>query len=360
KKAAEKKAAEKKAAEKKAAEKKAAEKKAEERSGSSNPVKLAGSAGSIANSNANIRLLLHTQNIRRSPVGEKIGGLLKRTPQWSNFFGPTEIDPVQDIDEVLIAGPQLRNSSNVVAVVQHHLPRSKIDAAMNALVARGGKWLDRKKRMVEARADRAQRIFRAPSDQLVVVVPPSAQKSALKMTGKERFPTPAAREILQARVTTPYRAFRGSKVPFPESIRWVSLSVREKSGGAVIHLAGEDSSSSNAAAHAILLEKLLQKGAVLELKRFGAAGTMLGFALGGMEHRLLNKITMRSKDTMILGEVEVEKQSLLKVLQILDLLLPPAVAPKTAQSVPQKNTQKDVTSEKAKRASKETSGAASR
>src|SRR6188768_370705 len=75
------------------------------------PMALAGKVARVADSNANVRLFIFADVIRNHPLGPRVGALLKRTPQWNDFFGTTDIDPIRDVDRVLIAGPQLRNSS---------------------------------------------------------------------------------------------------------------------------------------------------------------------------------------------------------------------------------------------------------
>jgi len=116
------------------------------------PIALAGTAGEIADSNANVRLFLYTEVVRKHHLGERISGLLKKTPQWKDFFGPSKIDPISDIDRVMIAGPQLRSSAQVVAIVQHRLSQTRIEQAFDALVQRDGAWIDRKPLIARGKA----------------------------------------------------------------------------------------------------------------------------------------------------------------------------------------------------------------
>ncbi|HEY3234395.1 MAG TPA: hypothetical protein VGJ84_06745, partial [Polyangiaceae bacterium] len=109
------------------------------------PVALSGLAGKIVDSNANVRLVIYTENIRSHPLAPRIGKMLSSIYQWRDFFGPTGLDPVRDIDRILIAGPQLRDSSQVAAVIKYNVSDQRMHQAVDALVQRdteGGKWLD--------------------------------------------------------------------------------------------------------------------------------------------------------------------------------------------------------------------------
>jgi hypothetical protein len=48
----------------------------------------------VVNPNANVQLLVHNDRVRKHPLGDRIGPLLKNVYQWRDFFGPTAIDPV--------------------------------------------------------------------------------------------------------------------------------------------------------------------------------------------------------------------------------------------------------------------------
>src|SRR5690606_36627536 len=182
----------------------------------SDPIALAGKAADLADSNANVRLFIFADVIRDQPLGPRVGALLKRTPQWREFFGPSDIDPIRDVDRVLIAGPQLRNLSQVVAVVQHHLKREKIDAALDLLVQNSGEWIDREARLVRADADRASRLFSAPNETVVVVAPPKMEEQLKKLGEQSTFARADGNIALSAYVVTPHRVAKGTGLALPE------------------------------------------------------------------------------------------------------------------------------------------------
>ncbi len=306
------------------------------------PVARAGLAGKAVDSNANVRILLHMSAVREHPLGTRIGGLLERAPQWSDFFGAAGVDPVRDVDHVLVAGPQLRDSSNVVAVVQHRLDQAAVTAAFERMVARGGEWIDHKPDIVKARADRAERLFVAPSSHIVAVVPSSAEKSARALSKNVRFSAATGGVALEAYVVTPWRVARGTGIKIPESLRWVRIEVSpEVGGGALIRIEAEDGSPEQAAEDAPKLEKMVRAASTLDLGG-GMLGGLASLAFGSSKQKFIEKIEFSSKDKMVLGSLVITKKQLATLLDLLDAVLPPARRVERfeppAQSEPEKPT----------------------
>ncbi|MEB2312937.1 MAG: hypothetical protein OZ921_07260 [Sorangiineae bacterium] len=228
--------------------------------GIGDPVALSGAAGRVVDGNANVRLIVFTDRIRDTELGDKVGALLASANQWYDFFGPSGLDPVKDFDRILIAGPQLRDSSAVVAVLRYNTSEAKIRAALAALVARdeGGRWLDAGVPAAQAKADRAERVFALPAPHLVVVAPPSAAAAALALPRSTRFPAAKGGEVLTAFVRTPWRAFLGIPFDIPKTIAWVRLSIAPSpGGGAVATLDAEDATPEDARRNAAALSRAI-------------------------------------------------------------------------------------------------------
>ncbi len=312
--------------------------------GIGDPVALAGPAGKLADSNANVRLLIYPDLIRNHPLGPKIGNLLKRTPQWQDFFGPSGVNPVTDVDRVLIAGPQLRDSSNVVAVIAHDLSSEAIDTALSRLVQRDGRWLRRDPPLAQARADRATRLFSAPRPGIVAVAPPSASAS-LRELGKElRFPEGPEGVALQAYVVRPARPVAALGLQIPSSIEWLRVEALPlDSGGARLRLLLQDESPEAARKHASELQALLRKVAEIDLSRLGALGAFASLALGGSKKKMVQRIDLFAEDDQIRGLVEMTEAQLVTLSDLLDAVLPPprgrtgaAQAPSDDQDAPKR------------------------
>jgi hypothetical protein len=115
-----------------------------------------------------------TARIRKHPLGGRIGKLLGSVYQWRDFFGPAALDPIRDVDQIVVVGPQFRDSSGVVAVLKLNVPDERVRLAIDALVKSDpeGQWLDAGAPSAIAHADRAPREFVLPAPGIVVVTPP--------------------------------------------------------------------------------------------------------------------------------------------------------------------------------------------
>lgn len=217
----------------------------------------------VVDANAHVQLLVHNDRVRKHPLGERIGPMLKNVYQWRDFFGPTAIDPVRDIDRMLIVGSQLRDSRDVVAILQFNLPQARVREAVDVLVARDpeGGWLDGPVPIAKAHADRGERAFVFPSPQILVVTPPAAQASAQRLSKKFRLPGPKGDEIALAKLSTPWRAFRGFPVAIPKTIRSAELRLSPGAdGGVVIDVLAHDESEAQAVTSARALTAALDLG----------------------------------------------------------------------------------------------------
>jgi hypothetical protein len=220
--------------------------------GPAEPVALAGSAGKMADANANVRILIYTDTVRGQPLGAQVGRLLASVPQWRDFFGPGGLDPIRDFDRILIAGPQLRDSSEVLAVLQYNVDEPKVVAAVGDIVRsdpQGGSWLDAGVPAATARADRAPRVFViSPQSRLVIVTPPSAAADAIhRARGHLGFPPAPGNEAIVAYVNTPWRMFIGLPVSIPKSLQSARMTLTPTAqGGASIALQIRDSSAEQA------------------------------------------------------------------------------------------------------------------
>lgn len=305
------------------------------------PVSLAGSAGEAVDSNANVRVLLNTSLIREHELGQRLGRLLRRTPQWSDFFGPAGLDPIRDLDHLLIAGPQFRDSSNVVAVVQHRLPEERVQEAFDRLVARGGEWIEQDSRlMARARADRADRIFVAPAPHIVAVVPASAEKSARALGKNLRFPSKKTSIALQAYVITPWRVTRGTGIQFPTSIQWARLQLQpDEQGGARLLIEAEDESESAAKENAQFLEAMILAASQLDLgSKGGLLGGLASFALGGKKQKFIESVELKGRGNKIEGQLVLTRNQLLTLLDLIDFVLPVEAEPPQPSRPPQEKS----------------------
>lgn len=262
----------------------------------------------VVDANANVRLLVHNDRVRKHPLGDRIGPLLKNVYQWRDFFGPTEIDPVRDIDRMLIVGSQLRDSRDVTAILQFNLPSARVREAVDALVARDpeGGWLEGPVPTAKAHADRGERAFVFPAPQILVVAPPASQAAAQKLSKKFRIPGPKGDEIVLARIATPWRAFIGAPVSIPKTIKSAELRLTPDSGGGVvIDVLAHDASDEQAESSARALTAGLDLG-IAGLIAIRTARLNGHFEADGADVR---------------GEIKLSRQELLAILGVAQALL---------------------------------------
>ena len=268
---------------------------------------MSGGAGAITDKNAHVRLLVFADRIRKHPMGSRVGKLLGAADQWRDFFGPTTLDPIKDVDRILIAGPQLRDSSKAIVVLKHSAGRAKVRKAVDDLVKRGkkrgAKWLPGEPVPVAvARADRADRMFALVSKDIVVVAPPGAKANVLKQRKGLKFPAPKGKEAVVAFVRSPSNALRGH-FPIPKSIKWVRLKIIPTAdGGAYADVLAEDESPQAAKKNAA------------DLTRRVNAMTQLGFI------KLLERTKFVASGTQIKAKVVAKRSQLRPILDVISTL----------------------------------------
>jgi hypothetical protein len=293
-----------------------ADKREPPKGGIGDPVALSGSAGSLADSNANVRLLIFTDRMRNHPLGNRIGELLAAADQWKDFFGPGGLDPVRDVDRILIAGPQLRDSSQVLAVLRTSATPERVRSTVDVLVKRDpeGKWLDAAVPAAKARADRAERIFVLPKPGLVIVTPPSAAEDAIKRGKSLRFPDAKGSEVLTTYVVTPWRAFIGVPFEVPKSIAWVKMKITATAdGGATAELEAEDESEELAKKNAEKLAAGINRVTQIQT---GALGAMFGVKA----FKLIEPVSFSASGKKITGTVVATPSQLGALLEAVSKL----------------------------------------
>jgi hypothetical protein len=283
---------------------------------SAHPVAMSGVQSQLIDSNANVNLLLLSERVREHPLGARIGKLLVAFPQWNSFFESAQIDPIRDLNRILVVGPEFRRSADLVAIIQHRLGREPVRKAVDRLVRRPprGRWLSSKVPAARAHADRAERLFVLPSSNLLVVAPPHLEKQLLAAPPM-KFPAPEGSEALVLHVKSPSHALRGLPLPFPESIAWLRLDVTPlESGGATVRVTALDADAQQARAHARNLSLAIN---ALTNPDLGALGALLGMR----SIAFIDRLDLTARGDRISGEVEVSRAQLERLLGLAEELL---------------------------------------
>ncbi|HVY27369.1 MAG TPA: hypothetical protein VHB79_12515 [Polyangiaceae bacterium] len=253
----------------------------------------------VVDPNANVQVMVYNERVRQHPLGGRVGPLLRNVYQWRDFFGPTAIDPVRDIDRMMLVGPQLRDSRDVVAILQFNIAQERVRGAVDTLVQRDpeGAWLDGPVPVARAHADRGERAFVLPSAKLLIVTPPSALESA-KRFRRATLPGPKADEIAIAHLATPWRAFLGMPVQIPKSIQSANLRLSAtEDGGVVIDVLAHDENEASAQSDAQALTSALTAATSLDLGLFGSV------LFGSSQKKFIQKSSFEADGSDVRGEI---------------------------------------------------------
>lgn len=271
--------------------------------GAGSPVALAGSAGRIADGNANVQVVIHSRVLRKHPLADRVGSALSLAYQWREFFGPTGLDPIRDVDQLLLAGPQFRVSDEVVAVLRYNVQEERMHRAIDALVTSDpehGRWVD--ERVARVAADRAERVVALASPGIAVVAPVALEAKVRALPRDLRFSAGGPHEALSASVVTPSRALVGLPFKLSDSISRVDLRIDlTESGGATVTLRGVDSDAEAAARDARSVQDQLR--ALTEIKGVLAV-------LTGGRRQLLDEISFHAEGNLVLGTVTASAEQL--------------------------------------------------
>jgi len=281
--------------------------------GTPDPLGLAGKAASVADPNANVKLLLINERLRGLAIAPRLGRLVARLPQWASFFGPTGLDPVRDIRRLYVAGPQFRSSSEVVALIEYEVPRPSMQKAIDSIVKREpkGEWLDAPIPAARARADRADRVFVLPKSRVLLMVPPRLKDDAIAKAPGLSLPSIPGSAVVVAFVANPWRALSGHSTPveIPKTISSVSITATpSEDGGAVLHVEARDATAATAAENAVVLTRAIN---LLTQRNVGAIGAIL---FGGQKLSLIEPIDLRSEGTTIRGDAIVTPRQLERLI----------------------------------------------
>lgn len=269
------------------------------------PVASSGDVGKIAPKNPNVSLLIHPERIRGHKLAQQFAPTLTKLQNWRRFFDGTGVDPVQDADWILLAGPQLRDSSRVVAVLRYNVPQPRVRAAIDTLVRRspGGQWVPKRVPVAKAHVDGAERYFVMPGPNILVVVPPDGLEQALKLPSNMSFPS-RGNEAVVLYLKHPANAFRDQPVKLPTSVEWMRFSMTlNPAGGADARLDAKDQDAATAAKNAPELTEAINAAMVIDLIF--------------TKQRLLSPVTFRAEGDHIRTETHVTDAQLKHLLSFL-------------------------------------------
>jgi hypothetical protein len=211
--------------------------------GARDPSALLGASGAALQTGPqNVQVVLNLQVIKTHPVGARIGPLLAGIPQWNEFVGGTGVDPIRDVDWIMIFGPSLAHTERDAVVLRYNLSDARAAKAIDLLSHKdisGGPFNAGVPGVKAWRghADRADRVFLLPRPHIAAMVPPDfAHKAAVALSAGAFTPKVVPGEAVRASFNYPH----GSATFVPEAIKdarvWV---VPRADGGADLYGEGD-------------------------------------------------------------------------------------------------------------------------
>jgi hypothetical protein len=234
------------------------------------PLAVAGAAGKIAGKDANVQVLVSGRVLRKHELGPWLSHLLLSIPEWHQFFQDSPIDPIRDINHLLITAPRLRgDAAKMVVLLDLDVPAEPLREAVDAIVHRSnGVWLeDAPVTAARARVLGAPRIFAmVPQKHLLAILPGDAADLLPQLKQWKRFPNSTEGVVIS--LVTPSRPFSGF-FPLPETLKWLRLAVTPTADGGVdLAVDAADRSPEEAARHAEALSKEVELRRKLDVLGF--------------------------------------------------------------------------------------------
>ncbi|MBW2453921.1 MAG: hypothetical protein JRI68_05405 [Deltaproteobacteria bacterium] len=222
------------------------------------PYSEAGGAAGIGAEHPNVRIYFAADVLRQRPkLAETFGELLGAIPQWQQLLGGTGLNPIVDFDHILISGPQMRNPRWIVVALDYNVPHPKMRQAIDLVVRKSGKkgrWERRPGLEIAVIGKNAERrAVLSQKKRMMVVLPAEAADQIDNIQSpKFKFKKSTGAGIV-IHVITPWRAFVGSKVRMPKSIKWMRVRFRFKGADFEVEAEGQDESEEAAREHLKLL-----------------------------------------------------------------------------------------------------------
>lgn len=214
----------------------------------------------------NISLVLWFDSLKDHPAGQTVSEILQCEPQWREFLGGT-MDPVRDLEGVMLTGPRFVDSSKITVAVQHKLPPTKLKELITAFVERSGEkgaFLDAGKGEIAAKAfaDKAERVvFTHPRD-MVFITPPEGWEQIRAIEQPLSLP-PGEGRAVSLTLVNPWRPLRALRIQAPNTLTEMRLDiVMTRDGGANITVELDDKDAETAEASAKVLTDQLARSAV--------------------------------------------------------------------------------------------------
>lgn len=154
------------------------------------PIALEGGATNKPSAKPGVTLGLWLGTLRDSPLGERLLGIAGCDREWKGFLDQG-VNPLRDLDGMLVVGPGLFDAAALTAAIRHSLAPERVHDVMAALVSASGergRWLTPD--VASARVGRGQRVLLPQQKDLFFVTPPKSWQTLQRV--KEPLSVPSA------------------------------------------------------------------------------------------------------------------------------------------------------------------------
>ena len=261
--------------------------------------------------------------IRTNPVGARMGPLLLGIPQWADFLGGTDVDPVKDLEWIWIFGPSLIHTDKDAAVLRYNMTDDRAAKNIGILSKRdvGGGKFDTGVAGVRAwrgRADNAWRVFMLPRPHVAAMVPPDFAKTAARAFSRSDLRPPTRpNEAVRVMVKNP-----SHPMPFlPASLTELRFWASPREGGGADAYVEADAPDDRAAALA-----------AKQIRQLVAQQNSIGVRL--VTRGLLNDFDVTSDGALVKGHAPVSQEQLEALYDLVAAYLgvPPTAEPRGSAS----------------------------
>jgi hypothetical protein len=213
---------------------------------------LVGGLGKLVNGKANVSLVLWFATMREHRLGPLVSGMLACNPQWRDFLGD-RVDPLRDLDGLMMFGPRMADSSKVTVLAQSRMSEAKVREILSFLAMRSqGGPIEAGPGMTAVRfeADRAPRVAFTHPRNMIIITPPEGFEQLRRH--REPLSLPKGRgQALSLTMVTPARPLRALRVQLPESLTEMRVSIfTSDDGGVDVDVEFDDADPAAAEVHA--------------------------------------------------------------------------------------------------------------
>lgn len=231
--------------------------------GPRDPTSTIGAAGNVQADVPLVQLLVNVVEVRKNPVGAKMGPLLSAIPEWDEFIAGTNVDPIRDTDWIYMSGPSLysKRTGRLAIIIRYSAPDAVVDKAVEIVAkkyAQGGVF-DAGVPGVRGyigHADFAPRVFLRPQSHVLAVVPPDYANTAAKILSKAKVaPKVRPGEAMRLTLRNPSRPMPFLPTTLTELRVWIT---GREDGGADVFGEADTASPGEAEDAAKVMKKVLR------------------------------------------------------------------------------------------------------